>query len=276
MSLAASSKHKGPTALRRTPAYLPTLLSLGLVLLLILPIGVLLTRAFSPDVFAHLLNPTALEAIRLSLLTTALSLTSIVFLGTPLAYLLARYHFRGKQILDAFINLPIVLPPVVAGVALLLVFGRRGLIGEPLSNLGINLSFTTTAVVIAQVFVASPFYVRALKVGFMAVPQELEAAALTDGADRWVAFWRITLPLTLPAFIEGLILAWARALGEFGATIIFAGSLAGRTRTLPLAIYASLERDLASAIALSTALSVMALILFFVIRVVSSSNPVSS
>ena len=125
------------------------------------------------------------------------------------------------------IDLPVVLPPVVAGVGLLLVFGRRGVLGGPLSDLGLDLAFTTSAVVMAQLFVASPFYIRALKLGFSSVPGELEAAALIDGADRWSAFWRITWPLTLPAFAEGLVLAWARALGEFGATIVFAGSLAG-------------------------------------------------
>ncbi len=161
-----------------------------------------------------------------------------------------------------------VLPPVVAGVGLLLVFGRRGVLGEPLGNLGINLAFTTTAVVMAQLFVASPFYIRALKVGFRAVPKDLEAAALIDGADRWGVFWRVTWPLTLPAFTEGLVLAWARALGEFGATIVFAGSLEGRTRTLPLAIYAALERDLDAALALSGVLTVAALGLFLVFRAV--------
>lgn len=191
-----------------------------------------------------------------------------VLLGTPVGYLLARYKFRGRRLLDTLVDLPVVLPPVVAGVALLLVFGRRGVIGGPLDDLGIHLAFTTTAVVLAQLFVASPFYIRAVKVGFGNVPRELEEAALTDGADRWQMFWRITWPLTLPAFTEGLVLAWARALGEFGATIVFAGSLEGRTRTLPLAIYSALERDLSSALALSGVLTVAAFTLFLVFRAV--------
>lgn len=242
------------------------LAAVPLALLLALPIGVLLVRAAQPDVLASLALPVALEALRLSLLTTGVALLVIVVLGTPLAYLLARYRFRGHRLLDALVDLPVVLPPVVAGVALLLVFGRRGLIGAPLAEAGIDMAFTSTAVILAQVFVASPFYVRAMKAGFAAVPRELEAAALTDGATRWQAFRRITLPLAAPAFVEGAVLSWARALGEFGATIVFAGSFAGRTRTLPLAIYAALERDLDAAVALSAVLTVVAAGLFLTVR----------
>lgn len=242
--------------------------SLALLVLLVLPVGVLLVRALAPSALAPLLAPAATEALRLSLMTTGLSMALTVLLGTPVAYLLARYDFLGRRLLDTLVDIPVVLPPVVAGVGLLLVFGRRGVLGEPLSAMGINLAFTTSAVVLAQLFVASPFYIRALKIGFRNVPEELEAAALIDGADRWRAFWRVTWPLTLPAFTEGLVLAWARALGEFGATIVFAGSLQGRTRTLPLATYAALERDLDAALALSGVLTVAALGLFLVFRTV--------
>lgn len=259
---------RGPAALRQTPPLLPVAASFALLVLLVFPVGVLLIRALAPSALATLLEPAAAEALRLSLLTTGISMALTVILGTPVAYLLARYTFRGRRLLDVLVDLPVVLPPVVAGVGLLLVFGRRGVLGEPLGNLGINLAFTTSAVVLAQLFVASPFYIRALKLGFSGVPRELEAAALIDGADRWVAFWRITWPLTLPAFTEGLVLAWARALGEFGATIVFAGSLEGRTRTLPLAIYAGLERDLDAALALSGVLTVAALGLFLIFRAI--------
>lgn len=257
---------RGPAALRLTPPLLPVAASFALFVLLVFPVGVLLIRALTPAAVATLLEPAAAEALRLSLLTTGLSMALTVLLGTPVAYLLARYTFRGRGLLDVLVDLPVVLPPVVAGVGLLLVFGRRGVLGGPLSDLGFNLAFTTSAVVLAQLFVASPFYIRALKLGFSSVPRELEAAALIDGADRWRAFWRITWPLTLPAFTEGLVLAWARALGEFGATIVFAGSLEGRTRTLPLAIYAGLERDLDAALALSGVLTVAALGLFVVLK----------
>jgi molybdate transport system permease protein len=263
----------GDAAARRThpPAVLVGA-SLVLIALLGLPTAVLLWRAVQPAALETLLAPAAVEALRLSLLTTGLSMGLTVLLGTPLAYLLARYRFRGRRLLDALVDLPVVLPPVVAGVALLLVFGRNGVIGGPLDALGVPLAFTTAAVVLAQTFVASPFFVRTLKVGLAAVPRELEAAALTDGANRWQAFWRVTLPLASGAFLEGLVLAWARALGEFGATIVFAGSLAGRTRTLPLAIYAALERDLDAAVALAGILTVAALILFLVFRWLARSH----
>ena len=243
--------------------------ALVLLAFLALPVLALLLRAFAPGALATLTAPAATEALRLSALTTTIGMAVVVAFGTPLAYALARFRFPGRRVLDALVDVPIVLPPVVAGVALLQVFGRRGWLGGPLADLGLDLAFTTTAVVLAQIFVASPFYIRALEVGFRSVPREFEAAARIDGASRWGAFWRVTWPLSLPAFTEGLVLAWARALGEFGATIVFAGSLQGRTRTLPLAIYATLERDLDAAIALSGVLAVVALGTFFVVRSVT-------
>lgn len=244
--------------------------SLVLVTFLALPLGVLLLRAVQPGAVSALALPAAVEALRLTVGTTAISVALIVLFGTPLAYLLARYEdFRGRWLVDAIVDLPMVLPPVVAGVALLLVFGRRGLIGAPLADVGVTVVFSTAAVVLAQVFIASPFYVRALKVGFASVPRELEAAALTDGATRFQAFVRITVPIAFPSFVEGVVLSWARALGEFGATIVFAGSLAGRTRTMPLAIFGALERDLDAAIALSAVLTAVAAAMFLVVRTVS-------
>jgi len=234
--------------------------------LLALPVATLLLRAMRPDVLAALTLPTALDALRLSLLTTSLTLGLTILLGTPLAYLLARYAFPGKRLVETLVDLPVVLPPVVAGVALLLVFGRRGLLGAPLADAGIDLAFTTSAVVLAQLFVASPFYVRALKVAFAAVPRSVEEAARIDGASQLGALRHVTLPLALSGMIEGSVLAWARALGEFGATIVFAGSIAGRTRTMPLEIYAALERDLDAAIATSALLAVAAFALFLAVR----------
>ena len=253
---------------RSLPPALLVAASLPLVSLLGLPVVVLLVRAANPDTLAALALPVALEALRLSLLTTGLALLVTIVLGTPLAYLLARHRFPGRRLLDALVDLPVVLPPVVAGVALLLVFGRRGLIGAPLAEAGVTLAFTTTAVVLAQVFVASPFYVRAMKVGFAAVPRELEGAARTDGATRRQAFWRITLPLAAPAFVEGAVLAWARALGEFGATI----TLAYYPRTLPVEIWAALERDLNAAVALSALLTVVAAAMFVAVRRVAAQR----
>ncbi|NDJ51805.1 MAG: molybdate ABC transporter permease subunit [Chloroflexi bacterium] len=172
----------------------------------------------------------------------------IVAIGTPLAYLFARFQFPLKRILNTLIELPIVMPPVVAGLALLMAFGRRGLLGAPLEMLGITLPFSLAAVLMAQVFVSAPFYIRAAQLKFQSIPRELEEAASIDGADRWREFWFVTLPLSLPGLLMGLILSWARALGEFGATILFAGSLQGSTQTMPLLVYAALERDIHAAL----------------------------
>lgn len=234
--------------------------------LVLLPVLAIVTRALGPGTLARFLSPGGMEALRLSLLTTSISLGLTVVLGTPTALVLARGRFRGLRLFDAVVDLPIVLPPVVAGVGLLLVFGSSGWLGAPLRQLGVRLPFTTAAVVLAQLFVASPYYVRALKAGFRAVPERLEAVSLTLGKGRAETFWRVTFPLALPHLVEGAVMAWARALGEFGATIVFAGSLAGRTRTLPLAIYAALERDLDSATTLAALLAGTAFVILIVFR----------
>jgi molybdate transport system permease protein len=250
----------------RLPLSLVLPASIVFILLLGLPSFIVIARAISPSFVNALISPTVTEALRLSLLTTLISLALTLLFGTPLAYFLARYQFAGKRLLETLLDLPIVLPPTVAGVALLLTFGRRGFIGSYLSDLGITIAFTTTAVVLAQVFVASPLYIRSMRAAFANTSERLEAAALTLGASRMQTFWRVTLPLTLPYFLEGLILSWARALGEFGATIVFAGSLQGRTQTMPLAIYAALEQDLDTALVISAILTVVAFGLLFVFR----------
>jgi molybdate transport system permease protein len=185
-----------------------------------------------------------ISAVTISLATTAVTIALTVLLGTPLAYFLARHPFRLKRLLIVFIEMPIVMPPVVAGLALLSAFGRRGLIGMPLANLNVTITFTLTAVILAQLFVSSPFYIRAAQSRFESLPREYEDAAAVDGANRWMIFWRVMLPQSTHALLTGLILSWARALGEFGATILFAGSLQGRTQTMPLLVYGALEQDL--------------------------------
>jgi len=247
----------------------------ALLLFLVLPTAALVARSLDADVLAAVLSAPALLALRLSLVTTVAAMAVTVLLGTPLAYLLGRYDFRGRRVIDALVDLPLMLPPVIAGVGLLLVFGRRGLLGAPLADVGVSIGFTTVAVVLAQLLVASPFFVRTLKIGFAAVPDEVEAAALMDGAGRWAVFWRVSLPLALPAFTEGLVLAWSRALAEFGATVVFAGSLAGRTRTLPLAIYGAFEVGLDQAVAMAALLTGFALLLFVALRVVTSITRVA-
>ncbi len=191
-----------------------------------------------------------------------------VLLGTPVAYLMARRQFPGRLILDNLIDLPIVLPPAVAGLALLLVFGRRGWIGGPLDDLGLRITFTGLAVVIAQTFIAVSLFIRAASIGFAAVEPELEDAAAIDGANQWQVFWRITAPLARGAVLTGIALAWARALGEFGATIIFAGNFPGRTQTMPLAIYLGFELDLDVAVTLSVILVALSFVALLLIKVV--------
>jgi molybdate transport system permease protein len=225
---------------------------MGLVCFLLLPLGALVASQ-RPDVLAgHLASPLALRALGLTLRTTLLSTALCILLGTPLAFLLARRKFRGREVLDTLVDLPLTVPPVVAGVALLLAFGRRGLLGRHLEAGGLTVSFTTVAVVMAQVFIASPFFVKAARAGFESVDQRLEAAALTLGAPPWRVFWNVTVPLARPALLSGIVLAWARALSEFGATIMFAGNFPGRTQTLTLAVMTAMESDLQAAVAVST------------------------
>ena len=201
--------------------------------------------------FDSLTEPLVLAALRLSAVTTAVSLLVIVVVGTPLAYLLARGRGSVLRAVDLLVELPIVLPPVVGGVALLMAFGRRGLLGGSLQAVGIALPFTTAAVVFAQVFVSAPFYVRAARLGFQAVDRRLEDVSNTLGVSPWQTFWRLSLPLAWPSLVGGIALAWARALSEFGATIMFAGNFTGRTQTLPLAILSAMESDIPAALALS-------------------------
>ena len=225
----------------------------GLIgLFLALPVVALLLRTLASGALGFAGTPIVLDALRLSLSTTAISLVITVCLGTPLAFVLARRRFRGVGLIETVIDLPIVLPPSVAGLALLLVFGRRGYLGEPVANAGLDIAFTTVAVVLAQVFVAAPFFIRAARAGIASVDADLEDAARVDGAsERQIARF-VSLPLAAPALAAGLVMSWARALGEFGATIMFAGNLEGRTQTLPLAVYSefqtgSVDRSIAAA-----------------------------
>jgi molybdate transport system permease protein len=219
-----------------------TLLALLAVAFLGLPVVVLVWRAIAGSGLGLAAgSPEVLDALGLSLATTAASLVLAVAVGTPLAFLLARRRSRWSPLLETAVDLPIVLPPSVAGLALLLVFGRKGLLGDELGVLGINVPFTTLAVVLAQAFVAAPFYVRSARAGFIGVDRDLEDAARVDGADEGGVFRWVTIPLAAPALAAGLVMAWARALGEFGATIMFAGNVAGRTQTLPLLVYAEFQ-----------------------------------
>lgn len=224
-----------------------------LLLFLILPLAAIVWRALPLQAEGWLSDRT-FDALRLSLCTATISALLAIAIGTPVAYVLAREEFFGKPLVDALIDVPMVLPPAVAGLALLMTFGRRGLLGPPLANVGIELPFTTVAVVMAQTFVAAPFYVRAAKAGFAAVDRGLEQMSALLGVSAARTFWRVTLPLAAPSLFGGALMTWARALGEFGATIMFAGNFQGRTQTMPLAIYIGLESSLDSALALSVIL----------------------
>jgi molybdate transport system permease protein len=221
-----------------------------------------------PDEFAAALgSPPARTALALSAFTTAVALGLALVFGTPLAYVLARVDFPGRRLVDAIVDLPIVVPPAVAGLALLLAFGRTGTFGPLLRSAGISLSFTTAAVVLAQLFVASPFYVRAARAGFASVDRTLEAASETLGMGPLRTFAFVTVPLAAPTLVGGAVLCWARALGEFGATIMFAGNLAGVSQTLPLAVYLNLESgNVTLAVALSLTLVAASLGIVFAVR----------
>ena len=220
-----------------------------------LPVAALMVRAVQQEgFFSSVTGGQALTALKLSLVTSALSMVVIVLVGTPFAYLLARKSSPILKVVDSLVELPIVLPPVVAGVAMLMAFGRQGIVGPALEDAGITLPFTTVAVIFAQLFVASPFYVRAAKLGFQSVARDYEEVSQTLGVSPWWTFWRLTLPLATPSILTGLALAWARAVSEFGATIMFAGNLTGKTQTMPLAIMTAMDSSLDTALALSVLL----------------------
>jgi molybdate transport system permease protein len=245
-------------------------LATALVLLLVTPLLALVLRAI--DNLNRRTETTTefmRQALVLSLVTTAVSLTIVVIFGTPLAYLLARREFAGRRLVETLVDLPLVLPPAVAGIALLAAFGRRGLFGDELGALGISLPFTSAAVVLAQIFVAVPFYVRSARAGFSRIDRDIESAAADLGATPFHVLWTIILPLCKQSLVAGAVLAWARALGEFGATIMFAGNLPGKTQTMPLAIYGRLEAgDLEAALLLSSILLGVSVFILFGVRLV--------
>nr|MBA2601047.1 molybdate ABC transporter permease subunit [Actinomycetota bacterium] len=243
------------------------------VAFLLLPLVALFLRVSPGDLIAALGSGVALDALIVTLKTSAIAHLLILGFGTPAAYLLATKRWRGHSATVALIELPLVLPPVVAGIALLSVFGRLGLLGETMDVLGISISFTQAAVVLAVVFVASPFFVRQAIVAFEGVDTGLLEAARTLRASPWRVFSRVALPLAARGLATGSALAFVRGLGEFGATIIFAGSFRGVTQTLPLAIYGELDQDFEAAIAISVLLVLISAALLTAIRWVPSWNP---
>ena len=245
-------------------------LGLSLVILLCLPIAALAASSGDADWAAALSDPLFAQAMWLSLRTSLTSLAIIVMLGTPLAWWLARSHGAAARIVSILVELPIVIPPAVMGVALLQAFGRNGLLGPFLSAWDVSLPFSTTAVIVAQVAVSAPFFVQAAASGFREIDDGALVVARTLGASPAEAFGKVGLPMALPGLITGASLAWARALGEFGATLIFAGNMTGTTQTMPLAIYAAMESDVQLAIVLSVVLTAVGALMLIALRALPS------
>lgn len=241
-----------PTLLFATPAGL-------LVAFIVLPVVALVLRGVTaPGFWQSVTKPVVVQALRLTLATTSLTLLIVLLTGTPLAYFLARRRFPGRAFLQTVVDLPLVLPPMVAGVALLMAFGRLGILGSQLAVLGLDLPFTTAAVVMAQTFVAAPFYVRSARLGFGGVDRSVEEAAVMDGASFGQTFAHILLPLARPGLSGGAVLCLGRALSEFGATLLFAGNFEGRTQTMSLAIVQAMQSDLNAALVLAVILVIVA------------------
>ena len=247
------------------PAAAVAVASLGAALF-VLPLVGLLWRAPWTGLVAALVAPESLTAMRLSLVCSLAATALSVVFGLPLAWVQARGRFPGRALLRALTLLPVVLPPVVGGVALLAVFGRRGLIGQWLDPLGIRLPFTMAGAVLAETFVAMPFFVLSMEGALRGLDHRLEDAARSLGATRWTVFRRVTLPLVRPALAAGAALCWARALGEFGATITFAGNFPGRTQTMPLAVYIALESNPDAGLALSLVMLGVSLTILVMLR----------
>lgn len=239
------------------------------ILFIIFPVASLFFR-ITPEAFAEsIVDPVVLDALILSFTTAAVSTCIVIVVGTPLSYINARKEYRGKEIVDTLTDLPIVLPPAVAGLALLMAFGRRGVIGEYLGLFGIQIAFTTFAVILAQVFVASPFYIRQARASFEAVDVIYENAARTLGASGFCVLLKVTIPIAWAGLVSGSVLTFARALGEFGATIMFAGNFQGRTQTMPLAIYTTMQGSMDSAVSLAIILVAISFAVILTVKYVT-------
>ncbi|MEW6060190.1 MAG: ABC transporter permease [Actinomycetota bacterium] len=249
-----------------TPVGLSLLAALGLALVALPLLGLALRTPWS-RLGQTLSSESALTALRLSLVVSIAAAAIGLVVGFPLAWMLARSRFRGRALVRGLVVLPLVMPPVAGGVALLTAFGRSGILGRPLHEaFSVQITFTTWAAILASTFVSFPFVVLALEAGIRSIDERLEQAAATMGASRWYVIRRVTLPLLGPQIAAGVVLAWARALGEFGATITFAGNLQGRTQTLPLAVFQQLQTDPEGAIALSLLLIAVALSVIVALR----------
>lgn len=241
-------------------------LVLPFLLFILVPLAALFLRITPAGLGRALAEEGVQQAISLSFTTALVTIVVTLVFGTPVAYYLSHPQYRFQRLLDTLIDLPTVLPPAVAGVALLMAFGRRGLVGAWLAGLGVTIPFTPVAVVMAQTFIAAPLYIKSAALGFAGVNCELRRAAALDGANRWQVFRHIMVPMAWPAMLGGIVMTLARALGEFGATIIFAGNFPGRTQTMPLAIYLGFEINLDSALTLSVLMVLFSFLVLVVVK----------
>jgi molybdate transport system permease protein len=269
-SSSRTAKAHLPWTFNRTIRFLIIFLIFGVVVAFVgLPIVALFWYGTPSGFLSSFSSEMVVEALKLSLVTTLTTLLIVIAFGTPVAYHNARHSYRGKRIIETLIDLPIVLPPAVAGIALLLAFGRRGLLGQYFNILGINIAFTTTAVILAQIFVSSPFYIRQATTSFEDVDPEYERAAHTLGASSAGTFFRVTAPIALNGLVSGALMTWARALGEFGATILFAGNFQGVTQTMPLAIYSAFGSDLDAAVYIAIILVLISFAVIITVKVLA-------
>jgi molybdate transport system permease protein len=246
-----------------TPFYL---LSIPLLLFFLLPILAIFIKTPINSILVNLSERNAVKAISLSLFTSSITALITIIFGTPVAYLLSQKKTRIFRVVDTLVDLPTVLPPAVAGVALLMAFGRKGIFSSWLTAYGISIPFTTIAVIMAQTFIASPLFIKSATISFSGINNELKQAAALDGASRWQIFRYIVLPLSWMGMLSGCVMTWARALGEFGATIIFAGNFPGRTQTMPLAIYIGFEIELNVALTLSIILITISFLTLIIVK----------
>ena len=260
-------------------AWFPLLLRVALAIalaFLVLPVVAIFTHTAPGQLINRLGDPTATDALRLSLETTAIAIVVIIAVGTPAAYLLATRSFKGRSVVITLIELPLVLPPAVAGIALLAALGHDGLLGGVLQDAHVELVLQTAGVVVALIFVAAPFYLRQAQSSFQAVDRSLLEASRTLGSNEAASFARVAVPVALPGLIAGLALAWGRALGEFGATLMFAGSFRGITQTVPLAIYDQFATDFPAALALSAILVSVSAALLLAVKLVPGQTTIGS
>lgn len=234
-----------------------------------LPVFALFVKSPLDTTLRSLHDPVVIDALRLSLITSTITTLVVVVMGTPIAYVSARFHYHGKELADSLIDLPVIMPPAVAGIALLMAFGRMGIVGRHLNALGISIAFTTLAVILAQTFVSSPFYIRQARTSFEDVDPAFENAARTLGASRFYTFFHVILPIAMNGLFSGAIMAFARSLGEFGATIMFAGNFQGRTQTMPLAIYTAMQGDLDVSLCLAIILVAISFVVIALVKILT-------